>query len=192
MNLTQITVQDLKRITQLLARKEALQAQIAAVDKELLSFETGAPVAAAKVEKPAARKPAATGGARFISPAGRARIAAAQRARWARQRAGAAAPAVAAPAAAAKAAKPAKPAKPVKAAKAAKRVKGGGKRAKPGEFKDAVVALVKGAGKPGISVKDIAARLGVKTQRIYVWFGATGRSIKQIKKVAPATYAWVD
>lgn len=189
MNLTQITVQDLKRITQLLARKEALQAQIAAVDKELLSFETGAPVAAAKVEKPAARKPAATGGARFISPAGCARIAAAQRARWARQRAGAAAPAVAAPAAAAKAAKPAKPAK---AAKAAKRVKGGGKRAKPGEFKDAVVALVKGAGKPGISVKDIAARLGVKTQRIYVWFGATGRSIKQIKKVAPATYAWVD
>ncbi len=66
----------------------------------------------------------------------------------------------------------------------------GGKRAKPGQFKDSVIEAVKSAGKSGINVKDIASKLGLDAQRIYVWFNATGKKVKSIKKVAPATYAW--
>ena len=38
---------------------------------------------------------------------------------------------------------------------------------------------------------SIAGKLGVNVQRIYVWFNATGKKMKEIKKVKPATYAWV-
>jgi transposase-like protein len=64
------------------------------------------------------------------------------------------------------------------------------KAKKAGGTKEAIIELVKGAGKPGITVKEIAARLGVKTQGVYVWFGTTGRKVEEIKKIAPATYAW--
>jgi len=62
---------------------------------------------------------------------------------------------------------------------------------KSGATKDAVIELVKGAGKAGITVKEIAIKLGVKRQGVYVWFGSTGKKVKEIKKVKPATYAWV-
>jgi hypothetical protein len=62
---------------------------------------------------------------------------------------------------------------------------------KSGGTKDAIIELVKGAGKAGITVKEIAAKLGVKPQGVYVWFGNTGKKVKEIKKVKPATYAWV-
>lgn len=94
-----------------------------------------------------------------------------------------AAPPAPAPAPAAKPAPVNKPAAPV-----AKRP--AGKRAKPGQFKDSVIATVKAAGKAGVNVKDIARKLGLDPQRIYVWFNATGKKVKSIKKVAPATYAW--
>jgi hypothetical protein len=76
------------------------------------------------------------------------------------------------------------PAKPAAAEAAPAR------RRRPGKLKEKVIALLQGAGKSGITVRDIAAKLGLKPQRIYVWFNATGRTIKEIKKVAPATYAW--
>ena len=68
--------------------------------------------------------------------------------------------------------------------------KPGAKRS--GATKDAIIELVKGAGKAGITVKEIAARLGSKPQGVYVWFGNTGKKVKEIKKVKPATYAWVS
>jgi hypothetical protein len=34
-------------------------------------------------------------------------------------------------------------------------------------------------------------KLGVKRQGVDVWFGSTGKKVKEIKKVKPATYAWV-
>lgn len=61
---------------------------------------------------------------------------------------------------------------------------------RPGKLKAKVIALLRGAGKEGISVREIAAKLGLNPQRIYVWFNSTGKSIKEIKKVAPATYTW--
>lgn len=63
-------------------------------------------------------------------------------------------------------------------------------RQRPGKLKDKIVALLQGAGKSGITVRDIAGKLGLHPQRIYVWFNATGKTIKEIKKVAPATYTW--
>jgi hypothetical protein len=63
-------------------------------------------------------------------------------------------------------------------------------RQRPGKLKDKIVAILQGAGKSGITVRDIAGKLGLHPQRIYVWFNATGKSIKEIKKVAPATYTW--
>jgi len=83
-----------------------------------------------------------------------------------------------------KAPPPAPPAKPGAAEAAPAR------RRRPGKLKEKVIALLQGAGKSGITVREIAAKLGLKPQRIYVWFNATGRTIKEIKKVAPATYAW--
>ena len=62
---------------------------------------------------------------------------------------------------------------------------------KSGGTKDAIIELVKGAGKAGITVKEIAAKLGVKRHGVDVWFGGTGKKVKEIKKVKPATYAWV-
>lgn len=180
MNLTHITSQDLKRIGQLLERKETLQAQVAEIDAQLGAFESGWPAPAVQARpgrKLGATKAGPAGRTRVISAAGRARIAAAQRERWARQKAAAG---NLAPAAAS-----------VPAAKAARRSKKSG-RAKPGEFKDSIIALIKAAGKTGLTVKEAAAKLGVKAQRVYVWFGATGKTIRQIKKISPATYAWAQ
>lgn len=66
------------------------------------------------------------------------------------------------------------------------------KRGKPGVTKEGIVELLKGAGAEGLTVKDLAVKLGVNPQRLYVWFGATGKAVKEIKKVAPAKYAWVS
>jgi transposase-like protein len=61
---------------------------------------------------------------------------------------------------------------------------------RPGKLKAKVIALLQGAGKGGISVREIAAKLGLNPQRIYVWFNSTGKGIREVKKVAPATYTW--
>lgn len=67
-----------------------------------------------------------------------------------------------------------------------------GKGVKPGATKDRIIGFLKGAGKGGLTVAEVAAKLGVDTQRMYVWFGATGKAVKEIKKIAPAKYAWVS
>ncbi len=86
-------------------------------------------------------------------------------------------------------AKSAAPAKPAALAKpAAKSPRAG--RTQPGHFTESILTLIKGAGKPGVTVKAIATQLGVDPQRIYAWFNATGKRRKDIKKVAPATYSW--
>lgn len=71
MNLTTLTSSDLAKITTLLKKKEALLERVAKVDAKLSAFESGTPVVAVASK-------------RTMSPAARARIAAAQRARWAK------------------------------------------------------------------------------------------------------------
>lgn len=68
MNLTTLTSADLAKIATLLKTKESLLAKVAEIDKSLTAFESGKPVT--KKSK--------------ISAAGRARIAAAMKKRWAK------------------------------------------------------------------------------------------------------------
>ncbi|MFA5033926.1 MAG: hypothetical protein WC614_13040 [bacterium] len=73
MNLINITSKDLARITKLLKKKESLLERVAKVDAKLSAFESGKPVVAVVVAKK-----------KGMSAAGRARIAAAQKKRWAK------------------------------------------------------------------------------------------------------------
>jgi len=46
--------------------------------------------------------------------------------------------------------------------------------------------------KPAIVATAVKAASPVKSQRMYVWFSGPGKKVKQIKKIAPGKYAWVD
>ena len=65
------------------------------------------------------------------------------------------------------------------------------KAKKQGALKDAVIGLVTAGGKAGVTVEEIAAKLGVKAPGIHVWFSTTGKKVKQIKKIGRGKYAWV-
>lgn len=65
-------------------------------------------------------------------------------------------------------------------------------RAKRGALKDTIISMLKGAGKTGLSVKDIAAKTGIKGANIHAWFFTTGKKIKEIQKVGKSTHAWVE
>jgi len=58
--------------------------------------------------------------------------------------------------------------------------------------KTAILDLLKGAGPSGITVKEIAAELGVNYNRIFTWLYKTGKTITEIKKVGPRTYGWAS
>ena len=83
MNLTTITFKDLAKITKLLRIKETLLVRAARIDAQLSAFESGKPAAGVVVKK------------RTMSAAGRAAVAAAQKARWAKIKQGKAAKPVA-------------------------------------------------------------------------------------------------
>ncbi|MCP5520096.1 MAG: hypothetical protein H7A46_00945 [Verrucomicrobiales bacterium] len=184
MRLTQLKSGDLKNIVKLLEQKEALQAQIAEIDIRLAAFDTTTTVrevAPAPAKKRASRSPAK----RKLSEEGRARIAEAARKRWAKARGSAVAAAAVKPPKAPKRAKATKPAKGAKAVKAV-----GAQPRKRGQLKEQIIGLVKAGGKTGVTVKEIAAKLGDKPDRIHVWFNATGKNVKEIKRIRPGTYAW--
>ena len=67
----------------------------------------------------------------------------------------------------------------------------GVQRQERGKVKEAIISLVQGAGKAGITVREIASRLDVPSNRVYTWFHTTGKNVKSIKKVGKAQYAWV-
>jgi transposase len=46
------------------------------------------------------------------------------------------------------------------------------------------------AGKSGVTVKEVAAKLGKSYASISVWIHTIGKRIKEIKKVAPGKFAW--
>src|SRR5881394_2571890 len=56
-------------------------------------------------------------------------------------------------------------------------------------LKDRIVQALKAAGKPGTTVKDLAAKLGKSYGNISVWFHTTGKAIKEINKVEPGKFA---
>jgi len=103
---------------------------------------------------------------RRVSAAARARISAGMKAKWATRKG-----------------------KKRMARKTAVKAKG---RAPGAPLKDRIVGTLKAAGKPGATVKDLAAKLGKSYGNISVWFHTTGKGIKEIKKVAPGKFAWAS
>ena len=231
MNLAALSSADLKRIAQLLEKKEVLEGQLEQVTSELSRFESGESANPAKSEPgPKAARPTKVRGKRaargavkaaiigLIQAAGESGVtvkdiaaklgvsynrvftwfyntgskikeikkAGPGRYAWA----GGAARAIR-PAPAPRPTPKPKP-RPTAPTKAVVKKAAPAKRRKPGVTKEGIVELLKGAGAEGITVKDLAVKLGVNPQRLYVWFGATGKAVKEIKKVAPAKYAWVS
>ena len=101
---------------------------------------------------------------RRMSAAARAKISAAAKARWAKGR---------------------KRVPRLPAAKAKARTRGA-------PLKDRIVQTLKTAGKSGVTVKDMAAKLGKSYGNISVWFHTTAKGIKEIKKVEPGRFAWAS
>ena len=99
-----------------------------------------------------------------MSAAARAKISAAMKARWAKRRV------------------PRRMSRP-----AAAKAKG---RSPGAPLKERIVQTLKTAGQSGVTVKDMAAKLGKSYGNISVWFHTTAKGIKEIKKVEPGRFAW--
>ncbi len=56
-----------------------------------------------------------------------------------------------------------------------------------GAVKDLVVSALNSAGEAGLSVQELAAKLGMRAQNLHVWFSSTGKKIG-VKKVRPGVY----
>ncbi|SRR6266508_5877532 len=106
-----------------------------------------------------------------LSAAGRARLSAMMKARWANR-------------------KRQKSLRVTKAARpATAKMKSSPQR---GQLKDEIIRNLKTAGKSGVAVKDLAAGLGRSYGNISVWFHTTAKGVKEIKKVAPGRFAWAS
>ena len=103
---------------------------------------------------------------RRMSAAARARISAAMKARWAKRRGKQRVSTLA-------------------AAKAKARTPGA-------PLKERIVQTLKTAGKSGMTVKDMAAKLGKSYGNISVWFHTTAKGIREIKKVEPGRFTWAS
>ena len=148
MNLANLTSSDLAKISKLLKKKESLLERVAKVDAKLSAFEGGTPSATAVVKK------------RGMSAAGRARIAAAQKARWAKLKKGK------------KTEKAEKPARTRKASPVTEKL----------------MAAMKDAGAKGTSVPDVSAKTGIKAVNIRAWIQTTGKKLG-VEKLSRGVYA---
>lgn len=93
-----------------------------------------------------------------------------------------------APAAKKRLGRPPGAAKKVKTAESAGGAAGAGPRR--GAVRDAIIALLEGAGTDGISVKDIAAKLGKPAGHVHTWFSTTGKSIPSIRRLGGGRWGW--
>jgi len=103
---------------------------------------------------------------RRMSAAARAKISAAAKARWAKRKGRGRVPRL-----------------------AATKAKG---RTPGAPLKERIVQTLKSAGKSGVTVKDLAAKLGKSYGNVSVWFHTTAKGINQIKKVEPGRFAWAS
>jgi hypothetical protein len=61
-------------------------------------------------------------------------------------------------------------------------------RAKRGALSGNILATLGAAGSQGVSIKDVATKVGAPYRNVAVWFATTGKKNPKIKKIAPATY----
>ncbi len=65
-----------------------------------------------------------------------------------------------------------------------------GKRSPRGSVKETLIRLLSGAGKDGVSVKELAKTTGMKPGSIHSWIYVTGKKARQLKKVSEGRYRW--
>ena len=66
------------------------------------------------------------------------------------------------------------------------------KRGKRGKLTESVLAVLKEAGSEGITIKEIAEKLGRNTGAIHTWcFNAKKSKRKDVKKIGEAKWQWV-
>ncbi len=128
MNLSSLSATDLKRITALLQKRDALQAKVETLNAQIDGFSSaGKAAGAGRKGSPGKTKPAVRT-----------------------------------------------------------------KRGKRGQLAASVLATLKEAGAAGVTIKDIAAKVGRDTGAIHSWFfNAKKTKVKGIKKVGEAKWAWV-
>ena len=61
-----------------------------------------------------------------------------------------------------------------------------------GKLKQGIGGALSSAGEKGLTVKELAERLGAKPSSVSVWFYTTGKKIKGIKKVGVARFAYIS
>lgn len=69
---------------------------------------------------------------------------------------------------------------------------GRGRQSKRGELSARIVSELQRAGSKGITVRELAGKLGTKYKNTYIWFATTGKKNSKIKKTGPATYKIVS
>jgi ribosome-binding protein aMBF1 (putative translation factor) len=67
-----------------------------------------------------------------------------------------------------------------------------GKRKGRGELKGQILELLQAIGKAGSSVKELAARIGVKEANVHSWFSANLKKMSGLKKIGAARYALTE
>jgi len=60
------------------------------------------------------------------------------------------------------------------------------------KLKDAIIQELKNAGTAGLSLKELASKLGATSMQVSIWFGTTGKKIKEIIKLSRGQYGWAD
>jgi len=55
-------------------------------------------------------------------------------------------------------------------------------------LKEVILSLLKEAGRDGISIKEIAAKAGVKALNVSAWMAATGKKLGTIEKTGRGVY----
>ena len=68
------------------------------------------------------------------------------------------------------------------------RTRGKGKQSKRGELSARIMSELEAAGSSGITVREIADKLGANYKNIYIWFATTGKKNSSVKKIGPAQY----
>ena len=66
-----------------------------------------------------------------------------------------------------------------------------GRRSRRSSRKNGILRALKAAGSYGLTVRQIAEKIGSSYASVSVWFSSMGREVSGIKKVAPATYRYL-
>jgi len=61
-----------------------------------------------------------------------------------------------------------------------------------GQLKDRIIQALKAAGKSGVTIKDVAAKLGTSHGNVSYWFYTTAKGVEEIKKIDRGRFAWMS